>query len=532
MGIDGVGDARRTGRVRFVRDGLVLSLVVPVSAGLALTGALAWAADHLVFHGLGPAQYVLVTGFVVTTGVAMVTDLQKYFGGSTHAHLRDMERRARHDALTGLPGRDEIRHRLGSALRGTFRRGDTIGVLFIDLDGFKAINDSMGHEAGDALLVAFADQLRLAVRAEDIVGRYGGDEFVVICSGLLRETVLRDIAGNIRSAFSKPIEISHGSVMMTPSVGIATATRSDPATADELIVRADQAMYRAKREKLGLKFYDDVQHREELNRAEVERAIVPALADGQFQVYYQPIVSESLARTVGLEALIRWRHPSHGVIGPDRFLAVAEEAGLAARLGDLVLRDVAAQTSVWNHLCGERESFNVAVNLAERQLVDPVFPDRVAEIVQWAGISASQLDLEVGEELLLRRANDRSEVLQRLARLGCRIVIDDFGNAHGAFSQVRDLDIVSVIKIDRSVVKDLGRDYVSRAVVQATQSMADALGVTLIAEGVETESQRRIVGELGIDLMQGFLFQVPVPPDAFERGGPVLDLPAMIDVSG
>ncbi len=511
-----------------VRDGIVLSLVLPISAGVLVTGALVWITDQLVLAGANPSQIVLGAGLAVTVVVTAVIDLQKRFGRTTHQYLRDMERRARHDALTGLPGRDEIRSRLEASLRSAYRHDGIVGVLFLDLDGFKAINDSMGHEAGDALLKAFAHRLRGSVRADDIVGRFGGDEFVVVCTDLDRDSALREVAENIRQAFSRPIGIPSGSVLMTPSIGIASATRSNPAQADELIARSDQAMYRAKRERLGIQVFDDTQRREQLDRLAVERAIVPALADGQFHVHYQPIVSESEGRTVALEGLIRWRHPDHGVIGPERFLAVAEEAGLVARLGEVVLREVAAQTSVWNHLYGSSETLQVAVNLAERQLVDPSFPDRVAEIIHWGGISPSQLDLEIREELLLRRANDSSRVLERLAELGCRIVIDDFGNSHGAFSRIRDLDIVSVVKIDRSIVGGLGRDAVSLAVVEATTRMADALGVDVIAEGVETDAQRRVVTDLGIDLMQGFLFQAPVPPDAFGVAGPILDLPDTI----
>ena len=507
---------RKRNRIRRMRDGMVLSLVVPISAGATITGVLVWAADQMVVKGASQAQYVLTTGLAVTIAVTAVIHLQKRAGGSTRAHLRDMERRARHDGLTGLPGREEIRSRLEGALRGTFRHDGVIGVLFLDLDGFKAINDSMGHEAGDRLLVAFAHRLRESVRGEDIVGRFGGDEFVVVCTGLDRESAIREVAENIRAAFSTSIEAADCSVLMTPSIGVASASRARPATAVELIVRADQAMYKAKRARLGIQFFDDAQRQEQLDRMEVERAIVPALADGQFHVYYQPIVSESEARTVGLEGLIRWRHPVHGLIGPDRFLDVAEEAGLLARLGHVVLREVAAQTSIWNHLHRDAGSFNVSVNLAE--------------ILHWGGISAPQLDLEVPEELLLRRAHDRSGVLQRLAALGCRIVIDDFGNSHGAFAQIRDLDIVSVIKIDRSIIFGLGleRDNISRAVIEATLAMANALDVSLIAEGVETEAQRRIVTELGVDLMQGFLFQRPAPPEVFATAGPIIDLDTTI----
>jgi EAL domain-containing protein (putative c-di-GMP-specific phosphodiesterase class I) len=311
--------------------------------------------------------------------------------------------------------------------------------------------------------------------------------------------------------------VADGSILMTPSVGIAIGSRLNPARPDDLLADADQAMYRAKRLRLGIEVFDDTQRREVLDRREVQQALVPALADGQFHVYYQPIVSASQATTVAVEGLVRWQHPVHGTLGPERFLAVAEEAGLLARLGEVVMREAVAQTSVWNHLYGPQHRVRVGVNLAERQLVDPAFADRVADILAWAGVGADQLDLEVNEELLMRRVDDSSRVLHRVAELGCRIVIDDFGITHGALTRIRDLDIIRAVKIDRSIIAGLGTDDVSRAVVEATVSMARALDIEVIAEGVETVEQRGMVVDLGIDLMQGFLFQHPLPADEFER---------------
>ncbi len=452
-------------------------------------------------------------------------------GAAGRQRLRDLEQRATRDGLTGLTTRDELHSRLEASLSAAYRHDGVVGVLFLDLDGFKTINDPLGHDAGDELLKAFADRLSDTVRSEDIVGRMGGDEFVVVCTGLDRPTAVHDVAIKIRAEFARPFEQDEGSVMMTPSIGIATANRREPASATELIARADQAMYRAKRGRLGIQQYNDDQRDGELDRLAVERALVPALADGQFHVHYQPIVSRREQRTVGLEGLIRWQHPIHGVLGPDRFLTIAEEAGVVARLGEVVLREVAAQTSVWNHFYANEPSFSVSVNLAERQLVDPSFPDRVADIVGWAGIPASQLHLEVREELLLRRADDESRVLQRLSELGCRIVIDDFGNSHGSFTRIRELDIVSLVKIDRSIIARLGHDNVSRTVVGATAAMATSVGMDVIAEGIETIEQRDIAESLGIDLMQGYLFQAPQPATSYDRTGPLAVSRGEIDLS-
>ena len=494
-----------------------LSTLLPAAVGILATIGMALAIRDATDLSLGAAGVAIVVGFAVTAVMTATTALQRLLSRETHAHLREMEHRASHDELTGLMARDELRARLDVALRSGYRHDRVVGVLFLDLDGFKAINDSMGHEAGDELLKGFAERLRDSVRSEDLVARFGGDEFVVATIGLERESAVREVAENVRRAFERPVEIGDGSILMTPSIGIAVGSRVNPSRPDDLIANADQAMYRAKKLKLGIEVFDDRQRREVLDRQEVEQALVPALADGQFQVFYQPIVSDSASRTVGLEGLVRWQHPVHGTLGPDRFLSVAEESGMLARLGEVVLREAVAQTSVWNHLFGAERRIQMSVNVAERQLVDPAFADRVGEILAWAGIEPRQLDFEVTEALFLRRIDDANRVLHRLAELGCRVVIDDFGSGTAAFAKIRDLELVRAVKIDRGVIADLGSDNVSRAMVESAVAMASAVGVSIIAEGVETTEQRTMVREMGIDLMQGFLFQHPLPASEFER---------------
>ncbi|MEQ8840979.1 MAG: EAL domain-containing protein [Acidimicrobiales bacterium] len=502
---------------------IALSVCLPSALGLLATVGVSLWIGHRRDFALDGGSVTLVTGALVTALMTATLLAQRAMSGETHARLREMEHRASHDELTGLLARDELRARLDVALRSAYRHDSVVGVLFLDLDGFKAINDSMGHEAGDELLQRFGERLRASVRSEDLVARFGGDEFVVVTLGLEREPAVREVAENVRRAFEAPVEIADGHILMTPSIGIAVGSRLNPARPDDLVANADQAMYRAKRHRLGIDVFDDHQRREVLGRREVEQSLVPALADGQFHVYYQPIISAAEARTVAVEGLVRWQHPVHGTLSPERFLEVAEAAGLIARLGEVVMREAVAQTSVWNHLYGPDHRTRVGVNVAERQLVDPAFADRVAEILAWAGVGADQLDLEIGEELLLRRIDDSSRVLHRVADLGCRIVIDDFGTTHGSLSRIRDLDLVRGVKVDRSIIAGLGKDDVSRAVVEATVSMSRALDIEVIAEGVETIEQRSMVIDLGIDLMQGFLFQEPLPADEFERVSGMVD---------
>lgn len=507
-----------------IRESAVLTVVGPLGAGVGSTLLIASLARDEVLGSASRSQIAVVSGLAATAVVLCAVAVQRWLGQSTLTHLRDLESRATHDQLTGLPTRDEIRDRLSRALQERRRRADHTAVLFLDVDGFKGINDSMGHEAGDDVLRAFGERLRSAVRSTDVVGRFGGDEFVVICPGLTDASIAAEIAETVLTAFGEPLQMPDAEIQVVPSVGYAVADGEAEVSADELIGRADQAMYRAKRSGGGIRVYDVAQQREDMDRLEVEQAIMPALADGQFSVWYQPIVSQREGRTVGVEGLIRWMHPELGVLGPDRFLRIAEEAGLAARLGDVVLREVVAQTAIWNHLYQAGPTFPSSINLSERQLVDPAFPDRVAEMAEWCAVPLTQLDMEISEELLLRRVDDANRVIHRLAELGCRIVIDDFGNSQGAFSRIRSVPIVDVIKIDRSVVQAVPHDDVNKAVVEATMSMADALQLEVVAEGVETVAQKITLERLGIDLMQGFLFQRPMSAEALGDEGPQVQL--------
>ena len=334
------------------------------------------------------------------------------------------------------------------------------------------------------------------------------------------------LAENVRRAFELPLTFGRRELAIVPSIGVAVASRQSPATPIELITHADQAMYRAKRDKSGVRVFDDAQRREVLDRREVERALVPALAEGQFRVHYQPIVSVGAGRVIGLEALLRWQHPIHGIIGTERFLPVAEEAGMLGRLSDVALREAASQMSLWNEHTtpgsGPAPLF-VGINVAERQLIDPMFPERLADVVIWAGVPAGQIALEIGEDLLLRRADESANVLRRLSELGVALVVDDFGTSRAALSRSRSLDMVDHLKIDRSLIGAMARDDVARAVVEASVSMARALDLEIIAEGVETLEQRFLLEEMGIDRMQGYLFLRPLSAEELEQRGMIAD---------
>jgi EAL domain-containing protein (putative c-di-GMP-specific phosphodiesterase class I) len=350
-----------------------------------------------------------------------------------------------------------------------------------------------------------------------------------VCQGVTRETAIEEIATNVRKAFAQPLKFGRREQALSPSIGVSVASRQRPATPIELISQADQAMYRAKRDRAGVRIFDEAQRREVLDRREVERALMPALAEGQFRVHYQPIVSVSRSRVVGLESLLRWMHPIHGIIGTERFLPVAEEAGMMGRLSDVVLRESAGQLSMWNERYGSAGGdgdgsggpfdLTVGINMAERQLMDPTFPDHLSEILAWAGIQPNRLSLEIGEDLLLRRADEAASVLRRLAEIGVGLVVDDFGTSRTALARSRSLDLVSHLKIDRSLIAAMIRNDVARAVVESSVSMARALDLQVTAEGVETPEQRDMLEQFGIDRMQGFLFLRPLSADELEERG-------------
>jgi diguanylate cyclase (GGDEF)-like protein len=518
--------ARRRHRVEGVAASLSLSTVLPAVGGIVITVLLWFLAWRSRDSSLSPAGYALFVGSAATLATSVVAVLQRQVGGSTRDQLAEIAHRATHDELTGLPNREELHQRLEAALVDGYRHDRIVGVLFLDLDGFKAVNDRFGHGVGDDLLKAFGERLRDVVRANDVVARFGGDEFVVVCQGATRESAIEEIAANIRRAFEQPLRFGRREQAIAPSIGVAVASRRNPATPVELISHADQAMYRAKREHAGVRVFDDAQRREVLDRREVERALVPALAEGQFCVHYQPIVSVSDSRVVALEALLRWKHPIHGVIGAERFLPVAEESGILSRLSDMVLRESTGQMSLWNRLHPAAADpghpdpgLSVGINVAEGQLVDPAFPDRLAEVLEWAGLPASRLSLEIGEELLLRRAPDSADALRRLSQVGVGLVVDDFGTSRAALARTRNLDLVDQLKIDDSLVSAMVTDDVARAVVEASVSLARSLGLQAMAEGVETIEQKQMLASMGIDHMQGFLFLRPVTAEDLMSSG-------------
>lgn len=425
------------------------------------------------------------------------------------ADIARAEHDARHDQLTGLLNRSALFAELDGAFQKSQSADTTMGVLFLDLDRFKVINDSMGHEAGDELLRIVANRLRSSVRGSDVVARFGGDEFVVVCRDLMNEQSVIAVAESILRNFAEPVSLYGGAQVISTSIGVAIAKPDDSRRPEDLVRDADAAMYKAKKARSGYAVFDEEQRLLVIDRLDIERDLVRALDEGQFEVYYQPIVNVDDRRLYGFEALVRWNHPSRGLLGPGAFLGVAEETGMMAAIGELVLREACAQAAVWNHLSPEAASVRMSVNVAEQQLLDATFPELIAEVIHWAGLPAEQLVLEIIEDVIVDNLEGLN-MLREIRKLGVGLAIDDFGTGQSSLGYVKQLDMVSILKIDKTFVDEMGNGQTDRAIIDAVVTMAKALDLRVIAEGVENEQQLKDLKDSGVSIMQGYLFNQPV----------------------
>lgn len=419
---------------------------------------------------------------------------------------------ASHDPLTGLPNRMLFHDRLRHAIARRNRGG--LAVLFLDLDRFKLVNDGYGHDVGDALLREVAARLSSCLRAEDTVARLGGDEFVVLIEDLPGTEFAAAIAGKIAARLAEPVVISGRTLPVSSSVGIALHPRDgvDPQT---LLKNADTAMYRAKEVgRGGFCFYAGEMNAQAHRRLDLENDLRRALAEGRLEVHYQPQVSPVDGHMCGVEALVRWRHPRDGMIGPDEFIPIAEETGLIVPLGEHVLRTACRQVAEW-----DRRGLTIpklAVNLSARQFRQPDLADRVCRILDETGVSSSRLELEITESTVMRDVDDSVATLRCLRARGICVAIDDFGTGYSSLSQLKRVPI-DTLKIDRSFIEGIPGSAEDVAIVGAIVAMARSLGLKLVAEGVEQPAQRDFLRALGCGEAQGWLFGRPLPADAFER---------------
>jgi diguanylate cyclase (GGDEF)-like protein/PAS domain S-box-containing protein len=407
----------------------------------------------------------------------------------------ELAHRALHDALTGLPNRALFRDRLSLALRRRMRRGTgTVAVFFLDVDGFKAVNDSLGHDAGDKLLLELAGRLEAAVRPEDTVARLGGDEFTVLCEDVAGELEAVAIAQRIVDLFDEPFTATGSEVYVSTSVGVALSSGRAGVRAEALIHDADSAMYRAKdRGKARFELYDATLRAHAGRRLELVTALRRAVQEDQLRLHFQPQIDLATGAVARYEALVRWEHPTHGLLVPDAFLPAAEETGLIVAVGTTVLREACRQAA--------HGGVDVAVNLAARHLSHPDVIAHVTAALDAAALAAESLTLEIPERALTA---ETAETLRTLAGLGVRLALDDFGTGTSSLAHLRS-GPVEVVKLDGTLVG--GDDGVLAAVVQ----LAHALGLETVAEGVETREQLGTLEALGCERAQGYLLGEPAP---------------------
>jgi diguanylate cyclase (GGDEF)-like protein len=425
---------------------------------------------------------------------------------------------ALHDDLTGLPNRALFLDRLKLALARSERRSSSVAVLFLDLDRFKLINDSLGHEAGDRVLVDVGARLQEALRPGDTVARFGGDEFTALCEDVPSERAVLMIAERMAEAVGMPFALSDGDeTFLTASIGIAMADGSlADGLAESLVRDADAAMYRAKeRGKSRVELFDEKLRERAVQRLSIESALHRALERRELVLHYQPQIDLRSGRVVSWEALVRWDHPEQGLLPPGAFISVAEETGLILEVGIWVLEEACRQAERWTSLPGAVPDPVMGVNLSARQLSQPELLDMVARALSGAGLAPSRLCLEVTESAVIEDAGDAADTLGALSEMGVRLAIDDFGSGYSALSSLKRFS-VDLLKVDRAFVAGLGRDTTDGPIMAAIIDLTHALGLRAVGEGVERADQLAVLRALGCDVGQGFYFGRPQPPEVAE----------------
>jgi diguanylate cyclase (GGDEF)-like protein len=465
-------------------------------------------------------QVVQVEGGVVVT-VRDITERKL-----TEQRIRHM---AHHDELTGLPNRSLIRDRLDQAVRNARRNGGTLALAFVDLDGFKLINDGLGHNAGDELLKVVAGRMQSCLRRNDTLGRLGGDEFVILLNDVSDSPLaLAPVLEKIREAVGEPVLIDSQAVQVGCSMGVVMYPRDgeDPKT---LMMNADAAMYRAKElgkhnfqfytREMNASFEEKLMLLEGLRKAldatlaaeaDPQAAPAPSPHLSRFHLLYQPKLDLRTGRIFGVEALIRWRHPEHGLVPPPRFIGLAEESGLIVGIGEWVVRSACRQAQRWRD--AGLEPLTVSVNVSARQFEEKHLVERIAGALQESGLPPSALELEVTESLLMRDLNQALARMGELKAMGVSLSIDDFGTGYSSLSALKSFPI-STLKIDKSFVRDLAHSSDDQAIALAVISLGHRMHLRVIAEGVETEEQREFLRAHECDEMQGYLFSPPVAPE-------------------
>lgn len=412
---------------------------------------------------------------------------------------------ARQDVMTGLPNRLALQERLPALMERALQQDESVAVLFVDLDRFKTINDTLGHRVGDELLQAVANRMRERVEGNAAIFRPGGDEFVILIGGIKHKRTVAAMAMNVLQAFAQPFDLDGRELFVTASLG-ASIFPQNAQTADELVAFADSAMYRAKESgRNNAKFYDGTMHAHVLERMGLEQDLRQSLARGELRLLFQPIVDMETKRIAGAEALLRWEHPLLGELSPQMFVPIAEETGAIVEISRWVLREACTRAAAIRR--EGSPGFHISVNLSPRDFYEQDLSATVAAVLAETGLPAEALHLEVTENVVLNEL--ALETLRRIAKMNVNIVVDDFGTGYSSLSYIKRLP-VRAIKIDKSFIDDVSIDAFDQGIVKAITTLGNTLGLRVIAEGIESESQYEFLRSLKCEFAQGFFFYRPL----------------------
>jgi diguanylate cyclase (GGDEF)-like protein/PAS domain S-box-containing protein len=422
----------------------------------------------------------------------------------------ELQRMVLHDKLTGLANRTLLEDRLQQALRRSQRDGSIAAVMFIDVDHFKTVNDTLGHGVGDQLLTELADRLKTITRGEDTIARFGGDEFVMLCERLSNQNEIWQIAERIRTQIATPFEVGNRPIPVTVSIGIALCGPDDDAEA--LLRDSDLAMYQAKELGRDRVILFEREMRDDLSQQlELERQLINALKEGELELYYQPVIRLDDNNITGFEALSRWNHPKRGVLPPGDFLPAAAQLGLLPTIDAWALDTAVHQLVAWTKELPEASNWAVAVNAAAGNFDNPEFPTIVTETITRSGLDPQRVTIELTEQAILASTDTAFDVIKQLQQLGVRVAIDDFGTGYSSLSQLAALD-VDILKIDKSQVDGIAQSPFNE-IVRAVVDLARSLGIRTVAEGVETNEHLTLLRQIGADDAQGYLISRPIPAD-------------------